>query len=149
MRVYLMRHAAAEDPGAGADADRHLTEQGRQDAREAGKAIQAFDPGISRVVSSPVLRARETAELVAAALGAGIAVETENRLACGAGTEDFWDLIGAHKDERILLIAHNPELGAFVSGLLEKATGFRPATVCGLEIELSKARLVWMRNPGE
>src|SRR5205085_10497838 len=69
MRVYLMRHATAEDPVTGPDSGRRLTEQGRREAREAGKSLLERGAAPAAILTSPRLRARETAELVAAELG--------------------------------------------------------------------------------
>ena len=81
MRVYLMRHATAEEPGAGPDAARRLTEQGRRESREAGEALRKQTSNLAVVLTSPRLRARETAEEIVAAIG-GIARVggTTNRL---------------------------------------------------------------------
>jgi len=71
MRLYLLRHGPAEDHAAsGRDTDRRLSEPGRALVRAVGAALlRERGAPMPRVVSSPRLRARETAELVREALG--------------------------------------------------------------------------------
>lgn len=144
MRVYLMRHAAAEESAAGGDAQRRLTEQGRVDAREAGNALRDRNEKVDLILSSPRLRARETAELVAAAIGAPVEVRQE--LTCGATNEVFWDVLRSEDaDKTLLLVAHNPDLGTFVSSLISRVVGFSPATLCCVDPDAGT--LLWIRHP--
>ena len=147
MRIYLLRHATAEEPGAGPDSARQLTVQGRREAREAGVALRDRKETIAVVLSSPRIRARETAEQIAGVLGGGLRVEIRERLSCGATSADYWEEIRKQTDGAILLVAHNPELSAFVSSLAGQIVSFKPSTLCCLEVEDAGARLVWIRHP--
>ncbi|VVM07551.1 partial 2,3-bisphosphoglycerate-dependent phosphoglycerate mutase, partial [Methylacidimicrobium tartarophylax] len=68
MTVYLLRHAAAirEAP---TDAERKLSKKGRQEAQSAGNALHRLGVRPDLIWSSPLVRARQTAEIVAEALG--------------------------------------------------------------------------------
>jgi phosphohistidine phosphatase len=147
MRIYLMRHASAADPGGTPDALRPLTEQGRREAREAGEALRDREAGIAIVLSSPRLRARETAELVVEGLGRPLNVEVRETLSCGATGQVYLDEIRSQSAGQLLLVAHNPELSAFASALVGQAISFRPSTVCAIDMEADCARLDWVRHP--
>ena len=83
MRLYLVRHAEAA-PGS-PDELRPLTEAGRRAARELGSRL-ASEGAVDAVVTSPLLRARETAAELCRSLDC--APETDERLAPGATAED-------------------------------------------------------------
>jgi phosphohistidine phosphatase len=149
MRVYLMRHATAEDPVTGPDSGRRLTEQGRREAREAGKALLERGAAPVAILTSPRLRARETAELVAAELGGKMPVEVREPLTCGATSEIYRAELQTRSPGDVLLVAHNPELSSFASSLAGRMVSFRPSTVCCFEIEKDDVRLVWLRQPSQ
>src|SRR5688572_30200435 len=75
MKVLLIRHGKAEEHNLVSslspkkDAQRALTETGRRDMRKAAKGLRKLAPDISIIATSPLLRARETAEIVAKVFG--------------------------------------------------------------------------------
>jgi len=141
-----MRHATAADAGATSDALRPLTEQGRQEARNAGKALRERGTEIAVVLSSPRLRARETAELVVEGLGTKIAIEVREALNCGATAAAYLGEIRAQNGP-LLLVGHNPEMSAFAGAIAGRPVSFRPATLCAIDLEGESASLTWVRHP--
>jgi phosphohistidine phosphatase SixA len=93
------------------------------------------------------LRARETAELVVEGLGLPLKVEVREALTCGASARAYLQEIRAQGAGPLLLVAHNPEMSAFASGIVGQALSFRPATVCAVELEEESASLNWVRHP--
>jgi len=142
-----MRHATAADPGGIPDAQRPLSDQGRREAREAGEALRGRHEEIDLVLSSPRLRARETAEILVQALGGTAAPEVRESLSCGATSESFRTEIEARPAAKLLLVAHNPELSAFASGLVGQPVSFRPGTMCAIDLDSDGGRLIWLRHP--
>jgi len=142
-----MRHATAADPGGTPDAIRPLTEQGRQEARDAGKALRDRNEEIALVLTSPRLRARETADLVVEGYGRPVAVEVSESLSCGATGAAYLAEIEAHPDKQILLVAHNPELSVFASELLGQTISFRPATLCVIHQDPDGTALLALCHP--
>src|ERR1017187_8054270 len=67
MKLHLVRHGTASSV-APTDAERELTSDGREEARIAGAALAELDVSASYILSSPLVRARQTAEIVAEAL---------------------------------------------------------------------------------
>jgi phosphohistidine phosphatase len=130
VRLYLVRHAKAA-PGDPDDL-RTLTEHGREQAREVGEQFARDGIRPDAVLSSPLLRARETAEAIAKATGAS--AETDERLAPGATAESVRAAI-AGRGETIVVVGHQPDCGqiaASISGGPEPK--FPTAGVCELEL---------------
>ena len=123
VQLYLLRHAHAGDPmkWSGPDAIRPLSERGRLQAERLGMfLLQAgFQP--DAIVSSPRVRALETARLVAAALG--LPVRVDDALVGPLDIDALEVLLGASGDpQRPLLVGHDPdfsELAAALTGVLE------------------------------
>ncbi len=67
MKLYLLRHAAAVDVAL-SDAERELTREGREEARIAGAALAELGVKVSHILTSPLVRARQTADIVAKVL---------------------------------------------------------------------------------
>ena len=116
MDIWLLRHAAAEDRArSGRDADRALTPEGLARAEAVGRGLARLEPGISRVLTSPFRRARQTAD--AAAKSLGIRDVSESRaLEPERAPEEILSEIGDSGGD-VLLVGHQPHLGALL-GLL-------------------------------
>lgn len=141
-----MRHATAEDPGSGSDSARALTDQGRREAREAGRALKEKGAAPAVGLTSPRVRARETAELVLAELGR-LPIQVHEALTCGATSEVYREALLSRSEPEVLLVAHNPEISAFASSLAGASLGFRPSTICCFDLDDTGARLLWVRHP--
>lgn len=120
MQIYLLRHGIAEDPKPRqSDADRSLTEEGREKLRRILKRARAADVVPSLIVSSPLKRAVQTAEEAAAALGYQDKILTARALVPEASPRDVWDEIRVHRQEpAILLSSHEPLMSATMAYLL-------------------------------
>jgi phosphohistidine phosphatase len=139
MQLYVMRHGPAEDRSpTGRDADRALTPAGRGVvARAAGALVEARAGASLRVLSSPFLRARQTAELVASALAAP---EPELHDALGADAGLPLDVVRAVEaaGADALLVGHQPFVEELVRVLVAdgasagRLRGFRTATIASL-----------------
>jgi phosphohistidine phosphatase len=111
MRVLIVRHAeaAAGNP----DELRPLTAEGREHARALGDRLREQGFGADAVVSSPLLRARETAE----SLGFG-APEVDERLAPGATPFDVRDA-ATGRGETVIVVGHQPDCSKAVAALTD------------------------------
>ncbi len=110
MKVFLVRHAQAE-PGEPDDL-RALTDHGRTQARAVGERLA--HEGVDVVLSSPLLRARQTAEAIARATGAEAV--PEERLAPGATADDLRDAV-AGRGSTIVVVGHQPDCGEIVAAV--------------------------------
>jgi phosphohistidine phosphatase len=124
LRVTLIRHGTAVDT-APRDEERALTRGGRADVRRVGRALDRRKIRFDAIVSSPLVRAVQTAEIIAAAVGYGREVIVERALTPAAAPRGAIDLVHALRGRpRILLVAHEPILSAVASLLLGRR--FRP-----------------------
>jgi phosphohistidine phosphatase SixA len=122
MRLFLVRHAEAA-PGE-PDELRPLTPAGRAVARDLGERLATEQP--EAVVSSPLLRARETAEQIARA--AGLTPETDDRLAPGATAEDAQAAV-AGRGATVIAVGHQPDCSAITLELTGRERDFAPGAV--------------------
>lgn len=108
--IYLLRHGDAED-GDGDDSARRLTEKGRLQAEAAGRALATMGAGIEACLTSPKVRAADTARLACEALGTA----PEETPQLSGGGFDALDLAAGRSE--ILLVGHEPDLSAEVGRL--------------------------------
>lgn len=137
MKVYVMRHGPAEDDSpTGRDADRALTTSGRDRTRSVARALVEADEAPVQIVSSPLVRALQTAEIVAAVAGVD-SVEVRREIAPGGDSIALIaELLRAAK-RRVMLVGHEPDLSMLVHRLVGKAPdqGMLKAMVVGLRAE--------------
>ena len=112
MRLFLVRHAEAA-PGE-PDALRTLTAHGAEQARELGRRFVRKGITPDAILSSPLLRARETADAIAAAVG--VASEPDDRLAPGATADNVRAAV-AGRGEIVVVVGHQPDCGQIVAAI--------------------------------
>ena len=130
MRLFIVRHAEAAQGEP--DDLRPLTEAGREQARRLGQRFA--DDGIrpDAVVSSPLLRARETAAAIARAVG--IDAEADERLAPGAEPEDV-RAVASGRGETVVVVGHQPDCSRTVAALSGgPEPPFPPGGVAAVEV---------------
>ena len=81
MELYLIRHAHAVDGDGLRDDDRPLSREGRRQALEVGSALARQKVRVQRIVTSPLVRARQSAEIIAAGLGGGVPIREDPQIA--------------------------------------------------------------------
>ena len=140
MDIWLLRHAAAEDRSAsGRDADRELTPEGLRRAERVARGLAALEPGIELVLTSPYRRARQTAELAARALGLERALRESRALEPQRDPAEVLEELAAGEGRPVLLVGHEPYLGALLGLLVGKE---------GLALPLKKAAVAWVEREG-
>jgi phosphohistidine phosphatase len=112
VRLYLVRHAQAA-PGE-PDELRPLTSEGREQARALGERLRDEEARPDAVLTSPLLRARETGGELARALE--IEAEPDERLAPGASVEDVRAVVEG-RGERVVVVGHQPDCGEIAAAL--------------------------------
>lgn len=122
MNLYLVRHGAAEDkkPG-GRDFDRELTEEGKKKMLTAAKGWKNIIPELDTLVSSPLVRALQTAEIVRKSYGLKDEVIQDNRLSPGSRTEDIISLINEMPGDDVAIFGHEPDFSTHVSRLISNS----------------------------
>jgi phosphohistidine phosphatase len=130
MQLYLVRHAEAA--GGEPDELRALTPAGREQARSLG--IRLRDSGVrpDTILTSPLLRARETGALIGRELGVDAA--TDERLAPGASAEAVTKVV-AGRGETVVVVGHQPDCSRIVAALTGgPEPDFRPAGSLAIEL---------------
>lgn len=148
-----MRHADAED-GNGNDFSRVLTEKGQKQAERMGDWLAAMQLGTVHILTSPYLRAHETATIVAQCLGVKNMPQPDERLACGMTADQALGMIHElGSDDVLLLVGHAPDLGVLASYLIgakEAGVEMRKGAVACLAVErpgFGGSTLQWLINP--
>jgi phosphohistidine phosphatase SixA len=127
VRLILVRHAKAApgDP----DSSRPLTSKGRKAAAELARELRSAHP--DAVISSPLLRAIETAAPIAKR--AGVEVEIDERLAPGATADDVRAAV-AGKGETVVTVGHQPDCSEIVFELTGREVPFPTASFYEVEL---------------
>jgi len=135
MQVHLLRHGTAEDlkPG-GSDAERKLTAGGREEVRGAAECARRARVAPTLILSSPYVRAVETAGIAAEVLGYRGRITRTDVLIPSASPQPVWNEIRSRQDEmQILLAGHEPLLSLLAAYLLSTPV---------LQIDMRKATLI-------
>lgn len=139
MLLFILRHAEAEDAAPGqSDASRRLTGKGRKQAERVGRFIRGLKEQPEAVLTSPLVRAVETARIVADEAKLNDPV-IEPFLACGMTPETARE--GLHpwrQSPAVLITGHQPDLGALANWLLGVSEGpgvqMKKGALCILEV---------------
>jgi phosphohistidine phosphatase len=124
MRLYVLRHAKAErHSDSGRDEDRPLADRGRAQADGLAKLFSSksppkhLSPRPTQILSSPAVRADQTAQILAQALN--VKVRAEDALSLDATLKDVLDLVEGLADnaEPVLIVGHNPLLSRLIDHL--------------------------------
>ena len=120
LEIYLLRHADAGNSAlwTGVDAERPLSKKGRRQAKALARTLKDLDLKVDAVISSPLIRAAQTAKPVAKAIG--LEVLTDERLGYGFGRRE---LVAIMKQlgtgiNRVVLVGHDPGFTEVVSFLV-------------------------------
>ncbi len=136
IRLHLLRHAHAGDAfeWQGDDARRPLTNKGRKQAERLGRFMCEHGIRPDVIVSSPLLRALQTAEIVATELG--MTVRRDPRLGSGFGRQELWALLDELGAREPLLVGHEPDLGLLLSYLADAPRlPMRKGTLATVDLE--------------
>ena len=122
MNIYLLRHGIAierEDPSSQTDADRPLTAKGLKRMRKAARGLRRLNIPFDAVVTSPFARARQTADIVAAALGLQPTFEEISDLTPEGTVESLLSTLARFQSHsHLLLVGHEPLLSDLAAFLL-------------------------------
>ncbi len=136
-----MRHGPAEDDSAtGRDADRALTPKGRDRVRAVAAKLLADGEVPSLIITSPLVRANETARIVREACRLEAPLELRDELA-GNGVAKEVALVTElvhgptrRSDPSVMLVGHQPDLSELVIELTERAVAFDKAMVVAIDV---------------
>jgi len=131
MLVFLVRHGHA-DPGE-PDVQRPLSPRGQAEADALAERLAAHPTPPPIVLTSPLLRARQTAEAIARAAGAEVRVE--ERLAPGASAGDLREAVVAGGTGPVAAVGHQPDCSEIALALTGRDPGFPPGGMAELNLD--------------
>jgi phosphohistidine phosphatase len=147
-QLWFLRHGEAEPHGTREDADRALTDRGRDQSRSAGRALAELGVTFQHVFTSPKVRAVDTASLACAELGAEAVVHEPLRQGFDRG-EAIALLNAAGDDQRLLLVGHEPDFSQTVRDLTGAAIDLKKGGVAAVRLDGSRGELIALLRPRE
>lgn len=156
MEILLLRHGVAADPRPGQpDAERALTAEGRQKLRSLLRRLRKAGVRPAMILTSPYLRARQSAEIAREVLAPDAILVPARALAPGSAPEEAWNEIRLYANQpSVLCASHEPlcgQLASFLLGAPELAVDFKKGAVMRIDVESASARprgtLRWLVSP--
>lgn len=147
-QLWFLRHGEAEPHDARPDAERRLTERGERQSRAAGRALAALELEFQLVVTSPRVRANDTAVLACESLGCEPVVD--ERLSGGFELDDALELAhAAGDDKRVLFVGHNPDFPQILLDLTGGRVEMKKGAVAGVRVRGRRGELIVLLRPRE
>ncbi len=139
MLIALLRHGPAEDTGPRTgwqDEPRELTDDGRVRIGAAARGISRLNLGIERIVTSPLVRCLETAQIVGDAIA--VPPQTVTRLQPGLSAEVLLDVLHEHADATTVLVCgHQPDLSLVTAHLIDGgAVEFKKGALAVIDLDV-------------
>lgn len=155
MNIYFLRHASAGQHSlTGNDEKRPIDKAGEQQSHDVGQALTALGLKLDDIISSPLTRAMQTAQIAAGELGHKNKIVIDDALRPEASYEEFEDLLARHgKNKAIMLVGHNPSMTEFLNRILAGSDSanfidFKKGAVAKVERDAREgAVLKWCMTP--
>jgi phosphohistidine phosphatase len=157
MKLYLVRHGIAVPHGmAGmAEDERPLTEEGIKKLNLSAPGLRSLGCTPEVILTSPLPRARQTAEILAAALAARTSLEICAPLAPSGRRERVYEEIRRRGCQSLMLVGHQPSLGEIAAeiawGTPQNYIEIKKGGACALELEITRGiprgALLWLLTP--
>ena len=148
MKLCFLRHGEANWPNwTKPDNERPLTERGRKEMKRVAKFLERLKFIPDSILTSPLPRASQTAEIVGRRLG--IELQTEPALAHGFNVERLRRLLAERDAESVMIVGHEPEFSEVIGKLTGGKIKISKAGVALLDIDRSctSGTLLWLFPP--
>jgi len=154
VNIYFLRHGEAEEKTGGMeDKDRPLTSKGAAAIADMGRFLKKKLKGFDLVLTSPLLRARQTADIASSILGCKDKIKESDSLLVGSAPQELLDELKNRKGIKdILVVGHQPHLGvcaAYLTGKEEQEINIKKGGCALVTIDsLKKGRgnLLWLKQ---
>lgn len=155
MNLYLVRHSLAEKISPlKKDFDRELTAEGKDLLKFAADYWKRIVPSIDLIITSPLVRAVQTSEMISQSFDYEKEIIKDNHLATGSKTSDLIEILNSLNVENIFCIGHQPDLSMHVSNFIStngSVLHFPPASICKIRFngsaKFSKGELIYLIPP--
>jgi phosphohistidine phosphatase len=148
MDLYFLRHGEADWPNWKKDDDeRPLTKRGKKEMHAVAKFLKRVKAGPDLIVTSPLPRASQTAELAAEHLK--VKCREDRLLAPGFGRSELERLMKKYPEEALMIVGHEPDFTEVISELTGASLKLSKAGVALVELNRSwrDGRLLWLFPP--
>ena len=148
MRVYFLRHGEADWPKwEGDDDDRPLTDRGRKEMRKVARFLDALEISLDDILTSPLPRARQTADIVAERFK--LHAREEDALVKNFDVAALKQIVRNYSVENLMIVGHEPNFTEVISGVTGAALKLSKGGVALVELddEKMKGRLLWLFSP--
>ena len=133
-KIILVRHGESADKQAGqTDFERVLTDRGQHSIRQLGKCFNQENIFPNHIFSSPVIRAKQTAALIAEVINFLDPIEYEDSLNIGSDS-DYLDII-TNAAGTLIIVGHNPTISFVTGKLVGYSTSLLPGQACIVEMD--------------
>jgi phosphohistidine phosphatase len=141
LELYLVRHGIAEDRGEEwpDDSKRPLTSGGISKLRKEARGLAALDLTFDQIVTSPLVRTRQTADVLAEVLKGKPPVATSDALApAGTPAAVIQEIVRHARKARVALVGHEPNLGELAAQLIgaKAPLAFKKGGVCRIDFDV-------------
>jgi phosphohistidine phosphatase len=155
MNLYLIRHSIAENITIDKkDFDRELTEEGKFVIKKTSEAWKNYIGNVDVVLTSPLRRAIQTAEIISTNLQDKQNLIKDNNLGTGSRTADLIDLLNSMEYKNVVVVGHQPDLSHHINNFCGTGSfnlAFPPASLAKIEFENSikygRGRLIYFIPP--
>jgi phosphohistidine phosphatase len=148
MQLYFLRHGEADWPDwSKPDDERPLTDFGKKEVRQVAKFLDRLKVKPDLIVTSPLPRASQTAEVAAEQLKTKL--RRDEALEPGFGISELRTLLKGHGSKVLMLVGHEPDFTSLISALTGASLKLSKAGVALIDIdpETEKGRLLWLFPP--
>jgi len=148
MQLYFLRHGEADWPGwTKSDDERPLTDFGKKEVGQVAKFLNRLKVKPDLIVTSPLPRASQTAEVAAHQLKAKL--RQDEALEPGFGISELRTLLKRHGSKVLMLVGHEPDFTSVISALTGASLKLSKAGVVLVDFdpETEKGRLLWLFPP--
>lgn len=148
MQLYFLRHGEADWPGwTKPDDERPLTDSGKKEVRQVVKFLSRLKVKLDSIVTSPLPRALQTAEIAAEQLKTKLG--QDEALEPGFGITELRTVLERHRSKVLLLVGHEPDFSSVISALTGASLKLSKAGVALVDIDpdTEKGRLLWLFPP--
>jgi phosphohistidine phosphatase len=148
MKLYFLRHGEADWPNwRKPDDERPLTKRGKREMRDVGKFLDRLKVRPDLIVTSPLPRAAQTAEIAADYLKAKM--RKDESLSPGFSMSKLRTVLKRHRANTLMLVGHEPDFTNAISGLTGASLKLAKAGVALVDVDLESAegKLLWLFPP--
>jgi phosphohistidine phosphatase len=155
MNLYLIRHSIAENISFDKkDFDRELTEEGKFVIKKSSEAWKNYVGNVEVILTSPLIRAIQTAEIISSTLQEIPNLIKDNNLGTGSRTADLIDILNSLEYKNVVVVGHQPDLSQHINNFCGTGSfnlAFSPASLAKIEfdnsIKYGRGRLIYFVPP--